>query len=119
MIDIIRQKGWNSALAVDAPRGPARKAKIGTVVLARETGQLVAPLVSWATRKIQFTSWDSMILPLPFSTIVMAFGKPMEVPKGLEREDYERIRREVENELNRVLNQAEGKVGALLEPEKS
>ncbi len=119
MIEIIRQKGWNSALAVDAPRGPARKAKIGAVILARETGQPVVPLVSWATRQIQFRSWDSMILPLPFSTIIMAFGKPFGVPKGLEQEDYERIRREIEEELNRVTNQAEDEVRALLQRNRS
>jgi len=119
MIEILKEKDWNAALAVDAPRGPARKAKIGTVVLARETGRPVVPLVSWATRKIQFSSWDSMILPLPFSTIVLAFGKPLEVPKGLEREDYEMIRREIEDELNRVTNQAQDEVRALLERKKT
>jgi lysophospholipid acyltransferase (LPLAT)-like uncharacterized protein len=119
MIEIVKQKGWNTALAVDAPRGPARKAKIGTVILARETGQPVAPLVGSATRRIQFKSWDRMILPLPFSTIVLAFGKPIEVPKGLQDQDYESIRQEVEDELNRVADQAEDEVRALLEQKKA
>jgi len=119
MIEIIKQKDWNSALAVDAPRGPARKAKIGVVILARETGQPVVPLVSWATRQIQFHSWDSMILPLPFSTIVMAFGKPFGVPKGLEQDDYETIRQDIEDELNRVTDQAENEVRALLQQNRS
>jgi lysophospholipid acyltransferase (LPLAT)-like uncharacterized protein len=119
MIEILKRKDWNSALAVDAPRGPAREAKIGAVVLARETGRPVVPLVSWATRKIQFGSWDRMILPLPFSTIVLSFGKPIEVPKGLEREDYEQIRREIEDELNRALDQAIDRVKALKERKKT
>ena len=114
MIDIMGEKDWNSAMAVDAPRGPARKAKIGAVILARETGRPLTPLVSWATRQIQFGSWDSMILPLPFSTIVMAFGKPIDVPKGLGRADYETIRMDVEEELKRVTDQAERKVKTLL-----
>jgi lysophospholipid acyltransferase (LPLAT)-like uncharacterized protein len=119
MIDIVKERDWNSALAVDAPRGPARTAKIGAVILARETGRPVAPLVSWATRKIQFGSWDGMILPLPFSTIVLSFGKPAEVPQGLDEAGYEAIRSEMEAELNRVTRQAEDKVRELLDGKKA
>ncbi|MCX5873475.1 MAG: lysophospholipid acyltransferase family protein [Deltaproteobacteria bacterium] len=110
MIDMIKERNYCSGLAVDAPRGPSRKVKIGIVVVAKETGQPVVPLVSWATRQIQFRSWDSMILPLPFSTIVMAFGKPTAVPQGLNNEDYENIRLEIEQEMLRVQEQAENKV---------
>ena len=37
----------------------------------------------------------------------MAFGKPTIVPRGLEREDYERIRQELEVEMHRISAQAE------------
>ena len=78
--------------------------------MAKETGQPVVPLVSWATKKIQFHSWDSMILPLPFSTIVMAFGKPTMVPQGLSKEEYEDLRIEIEKEMRRIQEQAEEKI---------
>lgn len=113
MIDMIKERNYCSGLAVDAPRGPSRKVKIGIVVVAKETGQPVVPLVSWATRQLQFRSWDSMILPLPFSTIVMAFGKPTAVPQGLSNEDYENIRLEIEQEMLRVQEQAENRVKEL------
>ncbi len=110
MIDVINERKYCSGLAVDAPRGPSRQVKIGIVVVAKETGQPVVPFVSWATRKIQFHSWDSMILPLPFSTIVMAFGKPIEVLPSLRNEEYEDIRQEIEKEMLRVQEQVEEKV---------
>ncbi len=110
MIDIIKERKYCSGLAVDAPRGPSRQVKIGIVVVAKETGQPLVPFVSWATRKIQFRSWDSMMLPLPFSTIVMAFGKPTEVLPGLSNEEYEEIRQEIEKEMLRVQEQVEEKV---------
>ena len=113
MIELVNQEGFNSGLAVDAPRGPARKVKMGIVVLARETAKPVVPIVSWATRKIQFSSWDKMIVPLPFGTIVCAFGKPMEIPKGLTEDAYERLRQEIEVEMHRISDQAEGHVRAL------
>ncbi len=114
MIDIINERKYCSGLAVDAPRGPSRQVKIGIVVVAKETGQPVVPMVSWATRQIQFKSWDSMILPLPFSTIVIAFGKPTNVPAGLENEEYENLRLEIEQEMLRVQEQTENKVRQIL-----
>lgn len=114
MVDLIKEKNYCSGLALDAPRGPAMKVKMGIVMLGRDTGQPIVPLVSWATRKIQFHSWDSMILPLPFSTIVLTFGKPFEVPPGLKSEDYERIRLEIEGEMHRITDQAKAEVNTLL-----
>ncbi len=107
MIEMIIDRNYCSGLAVDAPRGPSRKVKIGIVIVGRRTGQPVVPFVSWATRKIQFNSWDKMILPLPFSTIVMGWGRPTFVPEGLESEDYERLRQDIEDEMNRVQKQVE------------
>ena len=78
--------------------------------VAGETGQPVVPLVSWATRQIQFKSWDSMILPLPFSTIVMSFGKPTFIPLGLSNDEYEKIRLDIEEEMLRVSAETELKV---------
>jgi len=118
MIDMINEHKYCSGLAVDAPRGPSRKVKIGIVVVAKETNQPVVPLVSWSTRKIQFHSWDSMILPLPFSTIVMAFGKPTEVKPDLSNEEYENLRQEIEEGMLRVQRQAEEKVKEILDGKK-
>src|SRR4030042_6840187 len=100
MIDMMKERNYCSGLAVDAPRGPSRKVKMGIVIIGRETQTPVVPLVSWATRQIQFGSWDRMVLPLPFSTIVMAFGKPTAVPRGLENDDYERLRAEIEETMH-------------------
>jgi lysophospholipid acyltransferase (LPLAT)-like uncharacterized protein len=110
LVDLLKERNYCSGLAVDAPRGPSRQVKMGIVMIAKRTGQPVVPLVSWATRQIQFKSWDRMILPLPFSTVVMAFGKPTEVPDGLEPEAYEEYRQRIEAEMHRVSFQVEEKV---------
>jgi lysophospholipid acyltransferase (LPLAT)-like uncharacterized protein len=113
MIEIALDRGCPTGMAVDAPRGPARKVKIGAVILARETGQTILPVTSWATRFVQFRSWDRMILPLPFSAIVIVFGKPISVPKGLSREEYEAIRERVENTLLAAQSLAEETVAEI------
>ena len=99
MIEQIKERNYCSGLAVDAPRGPSRQVKMGIVIVGRETGQPIVPFVSWSTRQIQFKSWDSMIVPLPFSTIVMTWGKPTLVAKGLSNEEYEKIRQDIETEM--------------------
>lgn len=113
LIDMMVEKNYCSGLAVDAPRGPAGKAKIGIVIIARETGAPVVPMVSWATRQLQFKSWDRMILPLPFSTIVVAIGKPTMVPKDLSNDEYESLRSEIEANMVEASYQAEQKVKEL------
>ena len=118
MIDILKERQYCSGLAVDAPRGPSRKVKMGIVIIAREAGQPVVPLVSWATRQLQFNSWDKMILPLPFSTIVLAWGKPVEVAPGLSNDDYERIRQEIEDNMVAASEQCETLVKDLKEGRK-
>ncbi len=115
MIEQINERNYCSGLAVDAPRGPSRKVKMGIVIVGRETGQPIVPFVSWSTKHVQFKSWDSMIVPLPFSTIVMAWGKPTIVPQGLSNEEYEQIRVDIENEMLKVSAQAEALVKQIKE----
>jgi len=116
MIEKAREKNSATGMAVDAPRGPAKKCKIGVVILARETENPIVPIASWTTRHKQFNSWDKMILPLPFSTIVLAYGKPVHVPKGLSNADYERLRQEVEYNISAALAMCQQKVRELKNP---
>lgn len=113
MIDIAKEFNCCTGLAVDAPRGPAQKVKMGIVALAKETGQPVLPMASWTTRHIQFGSWDSMILPLPYSTIVISYGKPIRIPPDLSEEDFERVRQEIEAGILLTLDEAKAKVDAI------
>ena len=113
LIHLVKTKNYCSGLAVDAPRGPAQQVKMGTLIIAREAGHPVLPLLCWTTRHIQFGSWDHMILPLPFSTIVLAFGKLTKVPEGLRRSEYLRLRQDIENDMIEVSNQARAAVADL------
>jgi lysophospholipid acyltransferase (LPLAT)-like uncharacterized protein len=113
MIDLVNETGCNSGMAVDAPRGPARKAKIGAVIVARDTGQPIVPIGTWTTRHLQFNSWDKMILPLPFGTIVTAFGEPVQVPEGLSPDEYEQIRQRLEERIEAAQTQSEQMVQQL------
>jgi lysophospholipid acyltransferase (LPLAT)-like uncharacterized protein len=110
MIEIHYKHKCPTGVTVDAPRGPAGKVKIGIVMLGKETGQPVVPVACWTTRIVQFNSWDKMMIPLPFSTMVFSFGKPTDVPRGLDREAYERLRLEVEEKMTEADLEAKQKV---------
>jgi len=88
--------GWGAAIIADGPRGPARQAKIGCVLAARNSG---APLLLWgvhATPNITLRNWDQTLIPKPFATIFLSYGGPIYVPAHATREVCETIRGEVD-----------------------
>ena len=54
-----------------------------------------------------------MILPLPFGTIVTAFGEAMQVPEGLSPDEYEGIRQRLQERIEAAQTQSEEMVHQL------
>lgn len=65
----------------DGPRGPARVAKHGAVYLSSRAGVPIIPAAAVATRAWRLGSWDRMIVPKPFSRVVMRLGPSILVPR--------------------------------------
>jgi len=55
-------------------------------------------------------SWDRMVIPLPFSRVVFLYGDPIWISRD---ENVEEARGEVENQLNRLAEEAEGHLDEL------
>jgi lysophospholipid acyltransferase (LPLAT)-like uncharacterized protein len=65
----------------DGPRGPLYEVKAGVVVAARESEAQVVPL-SWTSSACwKLPTWDSFMIPKPFSTIYVKIGAPIQVSK--------------------------------------
>lgn len=104
--------GYTVGIAVDGPRGPARIASTVPLVWARSTGKRIFVLSWSARRRIRASSWDRFMLPLPFSRGVMmcrAFNE--EVPRGLDVEGTEELRRRLEQALDDVTDASDIAVG--------
>ncbi len=86
----------------DGPRGPARKLKIGSLKIAQATGVPVLPFAYGAKRHKLFASWDRFMMPLPFSPLVVIFGKPVTIPVQVSSQELEDLRLEVEESLNEL-----------------
>ena len=105
------QEGWTVAFSIDGPRGPRHKVKPGPVALARSSG---APLSMYHTAVESawvLNTWDRLIIPKPFSRVLMRFGKLIPVPADASDEELERYQQELQESLDRICEFAEANVG--------
>ncbi|MDW7772470.1 MAG: lysophospholipid acyltransferase family protein [Desulfobulbaceae bacterium] len=103
--------GRHVGIVADGSQGPARVMQPGAVYLASKTGAPIFPIVWAVDRGKIFRSWDRTVLPLPFSRIVMRYGKPMNVPGGLDEQGIEEQRLLVEGKLNDLYRQVWAEFG--------
>ncbi|HEU0265956.1 MAG TPA: lysophospholipid acyltransferase family protein [Geobacterales bacterium] len=76
------------AITPDGPRGPAEQMKPGAAQVAKMTGKPVVPFASACSWAAHTTSWDRMIIPLPFSRCVLIFGEPLHCAADEEVEQF-------------------------------
>ncbi|MBN2716501.1 MAG: hypothetical protein JXX14_11660, partial [Deltaproteobacteria bacterium] len=60
------------------PKGPFHLAKPGAIKAAWQTGAVLVPVSSVASRAwVLKKSWDRYTLPWPFARVTIRFGRPM------------------------------------------
>lgn len=101
LIDHCRQ-GWTGAIVADGPRGPARAAKIGPVIAARRSGLPLILIACHFDKALYARSWDRTAIPLPGCTVTIRYADPIFVPPDRTEAEYEAIRRQLEETLNRM-----------------
>ena len=101
------RKGKDLAIGVDGPRGPLYEAKQGVVYLAGKLDKQIVPVTTsaksyWILEK----TWDKYLLPKPFTKGIVLYGDPI-IVKGIDEEELEQKRKELEAALNRLMAQAD------------
>jgi lysophospholipid acyltransferase (LPLAT)-like uncharacterized protein len=81
-------------------------AQAGAVWLASATGNPVLPFHLEASSHWSLRSWDRTQIPKPSSTVALAVGEPIEVPKDATEDELERARVELEARLSRLEERA-------------
>lgn len=102
------QAGRSVAVLVDGGHGPEGHVRPGVLAVARASGHPICP-VGVAVRpclRVR-SSWENVIVPLPFARVVGVIGKPLRVPPDAGREQIESLRQELEAELHRATREAE------------
>jgi lysophospholipid acyltransferase (LPLAT)-like uncharacterized protein len=109
------QEGWTVAFSIDGPRGPRHKVKPGPVALARSSAVPLSTFHIAVENAWVLNTWDRLIIPKPFSRVLMRFGKLIPVPANATDEDIEHYQQELQASLDRVREFSETnmkKVGA-------
>jgi lysophospholipid acyltransferase (LPLAT)-like uncharacterized protein len=96
MIRVVKE-GWDLGITVDGPRGPRQKVKAGVLAVSRKTGAWVVPVCVAYERAWRLGTWDQMLVPKPFSQVLVRYGTPFQVPAQGDEEAY---RLELERELD-------------------
>jgi hypothetical protein len=113
------QDGWTVAFSIDGPRGPRYKVKPGPVALARSSEIPLTMFHMAVERAWVLNTWDGLIIPKPFSRVLMRFGKLIVVPPETSDEDLKRYERQLQDSLDRVREFAEANVHKVGSPEFS
>ena len=94
------KEGVITGMLADGPQGPARVAKMGSLIMAREAGVPIIPVLWGADRCWVFNSWDKYLVPKPFARIAILYAEPLWIPPSAKRDELETFRRLFENRLN-------------------
>ena len=103
----LTREGTVPAFTPDGPRGPAYTVAPGVVSLARATGAWILPIISSAFPAWRSRGWDSFMVPRPFGTCAIAFGRPIEAPADDSSEAFSSCQMRLTDELNRIMEGAD------------
>ncbi len=70
--------GLDLGITPDGPKGPAESIKRGVFYVTERSGARLVPLGVAAARAKRLSSWDSFMVPLPFSRVAVVYGEPLE-----------------------------------------
>ena len=105
------EDGWTVAFTLDGPRGPRHKVKPGPVGLGRSAGLALTTFHAAVEKGWVLKSWDRMVIPHPFSRVLVRVGKLIPVPSDASDDDLARYTDELQATLDRVCAFSEENVG--------
>ena len=111
------QENWTVAFSIDGPRGPRHQVKPGPVALARSTGIPMSMFHMALDRAWVLKTWDQLVIPKPFSRVLLRFGKLIPVPADATDEDLANYQQQLQDSLDRVCQFAEANVHKVGSPE--
>lgn len=104
-LEILKElkKGTVISLISDGPRGPSMRLNKSVIYFAQKSGKPIMGFTYSAKNTyVAQKSWDSMLVPLPFSRGYVQATKPLFVPKNATEEELETLRLNFETELNNL-----------------
>jgi lysophospholipid acyltransferase (LPLAT)-like uncharacterized protein len=97
------REGSDTCITPDGPKGPRHVCQPGIIKLAQTTGAPIIPIRCGFTGARRLPTWDRLVLPLPFGTVRVCFGRPQHVAADAGEAGFEAARKALEEELRRPL----------------
>ena len=94
--------GVSIGITPDGPRGPRMRASLGILRTAKLAGVPILPCSFSVTRRRVLSSWDRLIIALPFSRGVFICGEPITVARDASDEALEAARQLLEDRLSTI-----------------
>ena len=104
------EAGWVVAFTIDGPRGPRHVVKPGPVLLARATAVPMVGFHMAVEKAWVLNTWDKLIIPKPFSRVLMRVSREMPVPSDEDESRQEQCQAELQAALDRTREFAEANV---------
>lgn len=95
--------GRSLCITPDGPRGPRERVKLGALAAAQATGLPIIPCAAGASRAWWIEGWDRFLVPKPFARIRAAYGAPIRIARGADRQELARLAAEVEGEIGKLM----------------
>jgi lysophospholipid acyltransferase (LPLAT)-like uncharacterized protein len=101
--EILSLPDLHLAMTPDGPRGPRHVMKEGIIYISSRSGRPVVPCALLPDRYWSIPgSWTDMILPKPFSKVLLIAGTPMVIPEDVPREDMPQWAEFLAQEMKRL-----------------
>lgn len=71
------ENGTSLVVTLDGPRGPRYMVHHGAAAMAMATGAAIVPISLNARRRWDLKSWDGTQIPVPFSSVQIVVGEPL------------------------------------------
>jgi lysophospholipid acyltransferase (LPLAT)-like uncharacterized protein len=107
--ELIRKvrSGKSVAVTADGPRGPREQMKHGVLQIAQITGAPLVVVGSAASRAWRLNSWDSFLVPKPFSKLRVVYGDAVFIPRDLKAGDLPAMAHRLEQTMAQLTLDAE------------
>jgi lysophospholipid acyltransferase (LPLAT)-like uncharacterized protein len=109
IVEMIRlmRAGCPTAFTIDGPKGPRYVAKMGAVLLAKQTGNPILPFTITANRFWEAKkSWDRSQVPKPFARVHVLIAPPIYVPADADEARLNSKRDELQAALDELNQKA-------------
>jgi lysophospholipid acyltransferase (LPLAT)-like uncharacterized protein len=103
-------ENYNVAMTADVPKR-SRIAGLGVIMLARESGRPIMPFAMATSRFIRLKNWDRTTINLPFGRGDLVGIEDVIVPADADAATMEKLRQQLEANLNEATRRAYARVG--------